>query len=99
MAKILATFRVDENDWNAFKEWAESRGTNASSELVGFIESALGRGSDRGAIDLDSLDKRIEGCLDKHLASKLDIGIDKKIETAIESLRSEFAPALELAGK
>jgi uncharacterized coiled-coil DUF342 family protein len=92
MSKILATFRIEESDWNAFKEWAEKRGNNASSELVGFIESALGRASvQRESISLESLDNRIENCIDKCLDSKLDISIDKRIGTAIESLRDELS--------
>ena len=35
--KILATFRVDEDDWEAFKQWAENRGNSASGELIRFI--------------------------------------------------------------
>ena len=65
--KILATFRVDEDDWEAFKQWSEKRGNSASGELIRFIESALGKAS------LDDVDT-----------------VDKKIEAAIASLRSEL---------
>lgn len=100
--QVLATFRIEESDWNAFKEWAESRGNTASSELVSFIESALGR---VGKIYDVSLDKRIEQYLEKHIdrldtdidgkLDKLDTDIDKKIKTAIASLRNELTPLLD----
>jgi len=72
--KILATFRVDEDDWEAFKQWAEKRGNSASGELIRFIESALGRAT------LDDMDT-----------------VDKKIEAAIASLRTELAPLYAIA--
>jgi hypothetical protein len=65
--KILATFRVDETAWEAFKQWSEKRGNSASGELIRFIESALGKAV------LDDMDT-----------------VDKKIEAAIASLRSEL---------
>lgn len=72
--KILATFRVDEDDWEAFKQWAEKRGNSASGELIRFIESALGRAT------LDDMET-----------------VDKKIEAAIVSLRTELAPLYAIA--
>ncbi|NCR08852.1 hypothetical protein [Microcystis aeruginosa] len=72
--KILATFRVDEDDWEAFKQWAEKRGNSASGELIRFIESALGRAT------LDDMET-----------------VDKKIEAAIASLRTELAPLYAIA--
>lgn len=58
--KILATFRVDEDDWEAFKQWAENRGNSASGELIRFIESALGKAT---LDDMDTVDKKIEAAI------------------------------------
>jgi hypothetical protein len=59
--KILATFRVDEDDWEAFKQWSEKRGNSASGELIRFIESALGKTI---LDDMDIVDKKIEAAIE-----------------------------------
>jgi hypothetical protein len=59
--KILATFRVDEDDWEAFKQWSEKRGNSASGELIRFIESALGKAT---LDDMDTVDKKIEAAIE-----------------------------------
>jgi hypothetical protein len=59
--KILATFRVDEDDWEAFKQWSEKRGNSASGELIRFIESALGKAV---LDDMDTVDKKIEAAIE-----------------------------------
>ena len=58
--KILATFRVDEDDWEAFKQWSEKRGNSASGELIRFIDSALGKAT---LDDMDTVDKKIEAAI------------------------------------
>jgi hypothetical protein len=45
MGKILATFRIEESDWQEFKELAESQGASASALLNDFIATKLGRDS------------------------------------------------------
>ena len=59
--KILATFRVDEDDWEAFKQWSEKRGNSASAEIIRFIESALGKTT---LDDMDTVDKKIEAAIE-----------------------------------
>ena len=59
--KILATFRVDEDDWEDFKQWAENRGNSASAEIIRFIESALGKTT---LDDTDTVDKKIEAAIE-----------------------------------
>ena len=59
--KILATFRVDEDDWEDFKQWAENRGNRASAEIIRFIESALGKTT---LDDMDTVDKKIEAAIE-----------------------------------
>jgi hypothetical protein len=58
--KIMATIRVDEEDWEAFKQWSEKRGNSASGELIRFIESALGKAT---LDDMDTVDKKIEAAI------------------------------------
>jgi hypothetical protein len=59
----LATFRIDENDWDAFQGWAKAKGTNASSELIGFVQACIGKG-DRLSVP-EQLDNDIDGRIDK----------------------------------
>ena len=58
--KILATFRVDETDWEAFKQWSEKRGNSASAEIIRFIEASLGKTT---LDDMDVVDKKIEAAI------------------------------------
>lgn len=73
----LATFRIDENDWDAFQGWAKAKGTNASSELIGFVQACIGK-CDRLSVP-EQLDNDIYG------------RIDKQIQAAIAPLRDELA--------
>jgi hypothetical protein len=71
--KILATFRVDETDWEDFKQWSEKRGNSASAEIIRFIESALGKTS---LDDMDTVDKKIEAAIESLRAEfKEKIGV------------------------
>ena len=58
--KILATFRVDEDDWEAIKQWSEKRGNSASAEIIRFIEASLGKAT---LDDMDTVDKKIEAAI------------------------------------
>lgn len=40
----LATFKIDEQDWEAFKAVCEAQGIPASRALIGFIESSINAG-------------------------------------------------------
>lgn len=39
--KTLATFRIEEGTWTAFKEKARKSGSTASEMLIGFVEAYL----------------------------------------------------------
>ena len=78
MGKTLATFRIEENDWNAFKEWADKKGSNASSEIIKFVLSSIGRID--GEISADALERRID--------EYLDTNIDKYLDKRIDNLKS-----------
>lgn len=43
VAKKLVSIRVPENDWDDFREWANSQGSNATAELNRYIRQCLGR--------------------------------------------------------
>ncbi len=60
MTRLNSFFRVDEDDWEAFKQWSEKRGNSASGELIRFIESALGKAT---LDDMDTVDKKIEAAI------------------------------------
>jgi len=66
----LATFKVDEQDWEAFKAICDSQGIPASRALVGFISSTIQTGkvdesllpkpkSSSNDIDLSGLEDRL----------------------------------------
>jgi hypothetical protein len=40
----LATFRVQDADWTAFKALCDGNGSNASKELIGYIQACLKAG-------------------------------------------------------
>lgn len=82
MNKVLATFRVDEDDWKAFKEWSENKGSNASSELIKFIGVSLGRIDSE--VNLPSIDSRIDNYLDNNLGKHLDKRIDEKLASSLD---------------
>jgi len=60
VTRLNSFFRVDEDDWEAFKQWSEKRGNSASGELIRFIESALGKAT---LDDMDTVDKKIEAAI------------------------------------
>ncbi len=100
MAKTLATFRIEEDDWKAFKDWAENHGSNASSELIKFVLSCLGRIDREETVKLETyIDSYLSANLDSHLESKidnnLDSRIDEKLKTALATLRSELHAEIE----
>jgi hypothetical protein len=73
----LATFRVDKETWESFKQWASERGSNASTELNQFILRSLGR------IDSNT-ETRIDNNIDKRIDSYLDNNLDKRIDKAVK---------------
>ena len=85
MAKILATFRIKEEDWTAFKAWADSRGTNATSELIKYVRSCLGCIDEEAA----NLDRHIEAYLDRHLEDRIDENLELRIDDMLKSAISQ----------
>lgn len=80
----LATFKIDENDWEAFKALCDSQNIPASRALVGFIEQSLSAGkidesllpkpksSQNIDIDIDSLEARLMDRLMARLDNRLE---------------------------
>lgn len=81
--KTLATFRIEENDWLAFKTWAESRGSNASSELVKYALTCIGKIKTDN--QLPNLDKSIDNYLDANLDERIDKRMNKKLAGGIDN--------------
>lgn len=80
----LATFKVDENNWEAFKAICDGQGIPASRALTGFISSTIEAGkvdesllpkpksSQNIDIDIDSLEARLMDRLMDRLMARLD---------------------------
>jgi hypothetical protein len=94
--KILATFKIDPDDWERFKQIANERGESASALLVEFVHWCL-QGNQlptTAAVENPhNLDKLIEEILDKRIASI----IDSRIEAHREPLKAEQARIQELS--
>lgn len=76
MTKILGTFRIDSEVWNAFREWANSQSSNASTELNRFVLSCLGR--------IDNLPTDLDNCLEQNLDTKIDNYLEQNLDSRIE---------------
>ena len=95
VAKTLATFRIDEDVWKGFQEWAKSKGSNASSEIIKFVLASLGRieTSEIPLEDINSrldrylainLDNKLNDCLDERFDKFIDKCIDKKLTDSLD---------------
>jgi hypothetical protein len=109
--KVLATFRIEEEEWEAFKEWSNANGSNASAVLIDLVRGCLS-GKTPGVSSVPSPDStpthlddsteqridKIEQRLDKEI-DKRDDYLDKRIDSidrCIEEMRSQLE---ELRGK
>lgn len=112
MSKILATFRIDPEEWEAFKTMAAADGSNASSLLMGFVRSYLsGNKPNTNAIStptsldtswssrLDTIESRLDDVNNINLDNLASL-IDKRIDTRLDEMRSHLESQLEeLRGK
>jgi hypothetical protein len=89
----LITIRIESEELEAFKEWTEKRDLALSSFLYDIIKACLDGRIDEGILRRKQLDTEQ---LDKLVQERLDSQIDKKIENAIASLRSELQPILDI---
>lgn len=95
--KTLATFRIDPEEWEAFKNAATSQGSNASALLTEFVRWYLaGNRLDVATVPTPShLDTSLQQRLDT-IEQSLDELIDKRIEARLDAVRSQLE---ELRGK
>lgn len=82
----LATFKIDEQDWEAFKALCEAQETNASRTLISFIANSIANGkidesllpksrsssSQNIDIDIDNLEARLMDRLMARLDDRLE---------------------------
>lgn len=86
MAKVLATFRLEEKDWKAFHEWADSQKSTATRELTRFVLASIGKLDEK----LDSeLEERFNGIQDAIAA----------LVAKMESLEERLKPLEGMAEK
>ncbi|MBD2485828.1 hypothetical protein [Planktothrix sp. FACHB-1365] len=110
----LATFKIDEQDWEAFKALCDSQGTNASRTLISFVEQSIAAGKiddlflpkPRSAssqsidIDIDSLETRL---MDR-LMARLDDRLSSELQTQPKTIDPDIESRLDameavIAGK
>ncbi|MGL5804589.1 MAG: hypothetical protein ACRC11_03980 [Xenococcaceae cyanobacterium] len=84
--KQLATFRIDESDWQSFQNLAKEHDTNASSALIKFIKACLA-----GSIDISLNELQLEESIDsKSLDKRIDINLDTKLTGLDERIDKKF---------
>ncbi len=71
MEKVLATFRINQKDWQDFRDWAKSQGSNASSEINKFVLASLGR-TDSSEGSLEDINNYIDQYLEKNIDQYLE---------------------------
>ena len=71
MAKILATFRLEENDWKDFHHWAIRQGSTTTTELTGFVMGKLGRLDIPIPLDSPELDEKLNTLIDEKLDERM----------------------------
>lgn len=90
--KTLATFRIEPEQWEALKEKASSKGSNASAVLNELVSRYLA--DDEIDSPNNRLDKDIDN-IDKYIDEKLD-DIDERIYNKLEQKLGEKLKALEV---
>ncbi len=81
----LATFRVQDEDWLAFQALCKEGGSNASKELIGYIQSCLKAGK--------------VGTIGETSTAAIGGVTLADVEQAIGPLRDELAELREALGK
>jgi hypothetical protein len=88
----LATFKIDELEWEAFKALCDAQGTSASRTLIMFIEQSIADGkidesllpkpriasSQNIDVDIDSLEARLMDRLMTRLDDRLEAALAGK---------------------
>ncbi|MGI2909369.1 hypothetical protein [Tolypothrix sp. VBCCA 56010] len=93
--KTLATFRIDPQEWETFKNAASAEGTNASAVFTEFVRwynsgNRLGNSTAFADTNLDkTIDKRldiIEQRLDTVTTNHLDTEFNERLEICIDKV-------------
>lgn len=93
--KTLATFRIDPQEWETFKNAASAEGTNASAVFTEFVRwynsgNRLGNSTAFADTNLDkTIDKRldiIEQRLDTVTTNHLDTVMNERLEICIDKV-------------
>ena len=80
----LATFRIQDEDWLAFQALCKTDGSNASKELIGYIQSCLKAGKVGTTGEAETI------------SSGVTMG---DVDAAIAPLRDELEEMRQLLGK
>jgi hypothetical protein len=83
--RTLGTFRIDKAQWEAFQVKAKEHGSNASSLIIGWIETYLDGSIDSIDNNQISLDNSIDNSIDN-----IDERIDKRIDTVFLSVQERL---------
>jgi len=84
--KTLATFRVEAEQWQAFKAKAAEDGKNATALLLQWVSMYLDGKLD---VSLDSTQQHLDNNLDNNLDTVLS-GLDIRIDSAIAPLQQQI---------
>ncbi len=100
----LATFKVDENNWEAFKTLCEGSELSASKALNNFIQNSLDAGELGAAafapvvessqnidIDIDALEARLMAKIRGELANTQTQTLDRDIEARLDAMEAAIA--------
>lgn len=100
----LATFKVDENKWEAFKALCERSDLSASKALTNFIQNSLDAGELGAAaltpvvessqnidIDIDALETRLLAKIRGEIVQQQPQTLDPNIEARLDAMEAALA--------
>jgi hypothetical protein len=107
----LATFKIDEQDWESFKALCDAQGTSASRTLITFIEQSIADGkidesllpkpriasSQNIDVDIDAMETRLLDRLMARLDDRLSSEIANTQPPAIDQNIEDRLANLEVA--
>jgi len=107
----LATFKIDEQDWESFKALCDAQGTSASRTLITFIEQSIADGkidesllpkpriasSQNIDVDIDSLEARLMDRLIARLDDRLSSEIVQQHPPTLDPSIGARLDAMEAA--
>lgn len=91
--KILATFRIDPSEWEAFKNAATASGTNASALLIEFVRTYPHKSVESPPKTTDShLDTTENNCIDDSSPrlDSIEARLDKIEDSSLDNVVSDL---------